>query len=96
MIVTIRNADGLREEWKLPMHWAGFLAIGASTFLHRDTPSVVGGGRGEEGGEGRGVSGVGGKNASDQPRKASAQQHLEGFLQYLRYVYVYVRIYIYM
>ena len=70
MIVTISNADGLSEKWK-PMHWGGFLAIGASTFLHRDTPSVVGGGRGEEEGEGRGVSGVGGKNASDQPREAT-------------------------
>ena len=96
MIVTISNADGLSEEWKQPMHWAGFLAIGASTFLPRDTPSAVGGGRGKEWGEGSGVSGMGEKKASDQPQEASAQPHLKGFLEYLRYVHVCVHIYMYM
>jgi len=94
--VTISNADGLSEEWKQPMHWAGFLAIGASTFLPRDTPSAVGGGRGKEGWEGSGVSGVGEKKDSDQPQEASAQPHLKGFLEYLRYVHVCVHIYMYM
>jgi len=28
-------ADGLQEEWRRPMHWAGFLAMGASTCLPR-------------------------------------------------------------
>ena len=28
-------ADGLCEEWKRPMHWAGFLVVGASTCLLR-------------------------------------------------------------
>jgi hypothetical protein len=31
-------ADGLEEEWKRPMHWAGFLVVGAATRL----PSPVG------------------------------------------------------
>ena len=26
-------ADGLEEEWKRPMHWAGFLVVGAATRL---------------------------------------------------------------
>ena len=29
------SADGLRVEWKRPMHWAGFLVMGASTRLPR-------------------------------------------------------------
>ena len=29
------NALSLREEWKRPMHWAGFLVVGASTRLPR-------------------------------------------------------------
>ncbi len=32
-------ADGLEEEWKRPMHWAGFLVVGAATRLPRHTPS---------------------------------------------------------
>jgi len=28
-------ADGLQEAWKRPMHWAGFLVMGASTRLPR-------------------------------------------------------------
>ena len=28
-------ADGLRQAWKRPMHWAGFLVMGASTCLPR-------------------------------------------------------------
>ena len=28
-------ADGLQQAWKRPMHWAGFLVMGASTFLPR-------------------------------------------------------------
>jgi CHAT domain-containing protein len=28
-------ADGLQEAWKRPMHWAGFLVMGASTCLPR-------------------------------------------------------------
>jgi hypothetical protein len=32
-------ADGLKEEWKRPMHWAGFLVVGAATRLPRGTPS---------------------------------------------------------
>ena len=32
-------ADGLKEEWKRPMHWAGFLVVGAATRLPRHTPS---------------------------------------------------------
>jgi hypothetical protein len=35
-------AEGLEEEWKRPMHWAGFLVVGASTRL----PSPEGVGRG--------------------------------------------------
>jgi hypothetical protein len=31
-------ADGLQEDWKRPMHWAGFLVVGAATRL----PSVEG------------------------------------------------------
>ena len=32
-------ADGLEEEWKRPMHWAGFLVVGAATRLPGRTPS---------------------------------------------------------
>ncbi len=32
-------ADGLEEGWKRPMHWAGFLVVGAATRLPRHTPS---------------------------------------------------------
>jgi hypothetical protein len=35
-------ADGLEEEWKRPMHWAGFLVVGAATRL--PSPEGVGGG----------------------------------------------------
>ena len=35
-------ADGLKEEWKRPMHWAGFLVVGAATRL--PSPEGVGGG----------------------------------------------------
>jgi hypothetical protein len=34
-------ADGLEEEWKRPMHWAGFLVVGAATRLPRHTPSQL-------------------------------------------------------
>ena len=30
---TADVADGLQEAWRRPMHWAGFLAMGASTCL---------------------------------------------------------------
>ena len=32
----LSSADGLRAEWKRPMHWAGFLVMGASTRLPLD------------------------------------------------------------
>jgi len=32
---TADVADGLQEAWRRPMHWAGFLAMGASTCLPR-------------------------------------------------------------
>jgi hypothetical protein len=35
-------ADGLEEEWKRPMHWAGFLVVGAATRL--PSPEGVRGG----------------------------------------------------
>ena len=35
-------ADGLREAWKRPMHWAGFLAMGASTRLPRGSAGEPG------------------------------------------------------
>jgi hypothetical protein len=35
-------ADGLKEEWKLPKHCAGFLVVGADTRL--PSPGGVGGG----------------------------------------------------
>jgi len=35
-------ADGLKEEWKRPMNWAGFLVVGAATRL--PSPEGVGGG----------------------------------------------------
>jgi hypothetical protein len=31
--------DGLKEEWKRPMHWAAFLVVGAATRMPRGTPS---------------------------------------------------------
>ena len=37
--LTENVADGLKEEWKRPMHWAGFLVVGAATRLPRYTPS---------------------------------------------------------
>jgi hypothetical protein len=36
------EADGLKEEWKRPMHWAGFLVVGAATRL--PSSEGVGGG----------------------------------------------------
>ena len=33
-------ADGLQEAWKRPMHWAGFLVMGASTRLPRGDAKV--------------------------------------------------------
>ena len=33
-------ADGLQEAWKRPMHWAGFLVMGASTRLPRGGAKV--------------------------------------------------------
>ena len=35
-------ADGLDQEWKRPIHWAGFLVVGAATRL--PSPEGVGGG----------------------------------------------------
>ena len=32
----------MEEEWKRPMHWAGFLVVGAATRLPRHTPSQDG------------------------------------------------------
>jgi hypothetical protein len=40
-------ADGLEEEWKRPMHWAGFLVVGAATRL--PSPGGVLGGGGASG-----------------------------------------------
>jgi CHAT domain-containing protein len=31
--------DGLKEEWKRPMHWAAFLVVGTTTLMPRGTPS---------------------------------------------------------
>jgi CHAT domain-containing protein len=33
-------ADGLQEAWRRPMHWAGFLVMGASTRLPRGDAKV--------------------------------------------------------
>ena len=41
---TVDVADGLQEAWRRPMHWAGFLVMGASTCLPR--------GNAKEGGSG--------------------------------------------
>ncbi len=35
-------ADGLKEEWKRPMHWAGFLVVGAATRLPSSEDAVGG------------------------------------------------------
>jgi CHAT domain-containing protein len=32
-------ADGLEEEWTRPMHWAGFLVVGADTYLTTTRPA---------------------------------------------------------
>ena len=32
-------ADELEEEWKRPMHWAGFLVVGADTYLTTTRPA---------------------------------------------------------
>ena len=34
-------ADGLQEAWKRPMHWAGFLVMGASTRLPRGDVEAI-------------------------------------------------------
>jgi hypothetical protein len=39
-------ADGLKEEWKRPMHWAGFLVVGAATRLPSPEGVGVGGASG--------------------------------------------------
>ena len=36
-------ADGLQEAWRRPMHWAGFLVMGASTRLPRGDATPPGG-----------------------------------------------------
>jgi hypothetical protein len=40
------EADGLKEEWKRPMHWAGFLVVGAATRLPSPEGVGVGGASG--------------------------------------------------
>jgi hypothetical protein len=39
-------ADGLKEDWKRPMHWAGFLVVGAATRLPSPEGVGVGGASG--------------------------------------------------
>ncbi len=41
-------ADGLQEAWRRPMHWAGFLAMGASTCLPRGDSKEGGAGAAED------------------------------------------------
>ena len=64
-------ADGLEEEWKRPMHWAGFLVVGAATRLPRHTPSKSAVVKGEAGAqkEEDGQSGVSRNGWSVSPCK---------------------------
>ena len=40
MFVGADVADGLREEWKRPMHWAGFLVVQAGRKECRCSPRI--------------------------------------------------------
>jgi hypothetical protein len=44
VLMSADQADGLLGDWKRPMRWAGFLAIGTSTRLPRGTAAGLGGG----------------------------------------------------
>jgi len=58
-------ADGLKEEWKRPMHWAGFLVVGARTRLPRRAAD-------ERGEETRGEGGQGSARAAGAGASSAA------------------------
>ena len=65
-------ADGLKQEWKRPMHWAGFLVVGARTRL----PRARGGVEAPEGGV-RGIRSI------EQWLESSAlSQYADGIKEY--------------